>query len=224
MHCKGEHNINFNKSSGRKRKIIVSVLLIQRALFGGMQYALASSNSTNFQDGVNSKTEMSRVLENKCAEGSAQPEQVMKSSQTILKIPPGGDGNSSQPSQVTEGSTPKKKKSILGGSYFAEAFEPNSPARPGGNKGGLFGRFTPKPAPDPSNPGCAIRPRSITVLSGQRNSDESTKLTARDGFEARLTDKSENHLTSKHGHAFGVDDPLPRNPNQKPTKYDQPRT
>ena len=39
-----------------------------------------------------------------------------------------------------------------------------------------------------------------------------------------MTDKSLNHLTSKHGHKFGVDDPLPRNPNQKPTKYEQTRT
>jgi len=97
-----------------------------------------------------------------------------------------------------------------GGSLFAEAFtvEPKFAARPGGNGDGLFGRFTPRPTPDPGNPGCAGGPRSITVLSGQRNSDESTKLTAYDGFEAKLTDKSENHLTSKHGHKFGVDDPL----------------
>lgn len=78
--------------------------------------------------------------------------------------------------------------------------------------------------PDPRNSECAGWPRSITVLSGQRNSDESTKLTAYDGFEAKLTDKSKNHLTSKHGHKFGVDDSLPRNPNQKPTKYEQTRT
>jgi hypothetical protein len=202
-----------------------------------MQSSSASSNSTNFQDGVNSKTEISRVLEKESfrhQEGSAQPEQVMKGSQTTLKIPHGGDGNSSQPSKFTAGSkakgaartdfarrqTGKKPTSgRSGGSPFAEAFtvEPKFPARPGGNGDGLFGR-------DPRNPGCAGGPRSITVLSGQRNSDESTKLTAYDGFEAKLTDKSENHLTSKHGHKFGVDDPLPRNPNQKPTKYEQTRT
>lgn len=51
-----------------------------------------------------------------------------------------------------------------------------------------------------------------------------TNLTAYDIFEAKLTDKSENHLTCKHGHKFGVDDPLPPNPNQKPTKYEQTRT
>lgn len=241
---KGEHNVNYNKSRGRKRKLFASALLILRIFFGGMQSSSASSNSTNFQDGVNSKTEISRVLEKESfrhQEGSAQPEQVMKGSQTTLKIPHGGDGNSSQPSKFTAGSkakgaarrdfarrqTGKKPTSgRSGGSPFAEAFtvEPKFPARPGGNGDGLFGRFTPRPTPDPRNPGCAGGPRSITVLSGQRNSDESTKLTAYDGFEAKLTDKSENHLTSKHGHKFGVDDPLPRNPNQKPTKYEQTRT
>lgn len=92
----------------------------------------------------------------------------------------------------------------------------------GGNR--LFGRFSARPTPDPSNPGCAGGPRSLTVLSGQRNANSSTNLTAYDGFEAKLTDKSENHLTSKHGHTFGVDDPLPPNPNQNPTKYEQTRT
>ena len=120
--------------------------------------------------------------------------------------------------------SPKSAKSKSGGSGFAEAFtvKPKFPARPGGN--GLFGRFTPQPTPDPHNPGCTGGPRSITVLSGQRNSDSSTKLIAYDGFAAKLTDKSENHLTSKHGHKFNVDDPLPRNPNSKPTKYEQTRT
>ena len=137
----------------------------------------------------------------------------------------------------------KAGNSQSGGSFFAEALTPNyfNRLRPaaanrlaqqfqtgpveGGN--GLFGRFSARPTPDPSNPGCAGGPRSITVLSGQRNSDSSTNLTAHDGFEAKLTDKSENHLRSKHskhGHKFGVDDPLPRNPNQKPTKFEQTRT
>jgi hypothetical protein len=165
----------------------------------------------------------------------------MKGSQTTLKIPHGGDGNSSQPSKFTAGSkakgaarkatanrarNSKAGNSQSGISLFAQAFtvEPKFPARPGQNRDGLFGRFSARPTPDPSNPGCAGGPRSITVLSGQRNSDESTKLTAYDSFEAKLTDKSENHLTSKHGHKFGVDDPLPRNPNQKPTKHEQTRT
>jgi len=39
-----------------------------------------------------------------------------------------------------------------------------------------------------------------------------------------LTDKSANHLTSKHGDALGIDDPLPENSNQKPSKYEQTRT
>ena len=233
-----------NKSRGRKRKLFASALLILRISFGGMQSSSASSNSTNFQDGVNSKPKVSRVLEKESfrhQEGSAQPEQVMKGSQTTLKISYGGDGNSSQPSKFTAGSkaksaarryfarrqTGKKPTSGLwGGSLFAQAFtvKPKFTARPGGNGDRLFGRFTPRPTPDPRNPGCAGGPQSITVLSGQRNSDKSTKLTTYDGFEAKLTDKSENHLTSKHGHEFGVDDPLPRNSNQKPTKYERTRT
>ena len=39
-----------------------------------------------------------------------------------------------------------------------------------------------------------------------------------------MNDKSLNHFTSKQDHKFGVDDPLPRNPNQKPTKFKQTRT
>lgn len=39
-----------------------------------------------------------------------------------------------------------------------------------------------------------------------------------------MTDKSTNHLTSKHGHAVGIDDPLPPLPNQKPGKYPKIRT
>jgi len=55
--------------------------------------------------------------------------------------------------------------------------------------------------------------------------EENTRtMEAHDGVKGRLTDKSTNHLTSKHGHNFGVDDRLPPNPNQKPTKYEQTRT
>ena len=39
-----------------------------------------------------------------------------------------------------------------------------------------------------------------------------------------MTDKSTNHLTSKHGSALGIDDPLPPLPNQKPGKYAKIRT
>jgi hypothetical protein len=39
-----------------------------------------------------------------------------------------------------------------------------------------------------------------------------------------LTDKSASHLTSKHGHEVGIDDPLPPNPSQKSTPYKQVRT
>lgn len=39
-----------------------------------------------------------------------------------------------------------------------------------------------------------------------------------------MTDKSTNHLTSKHVDVLGIDDPLSPNPNQKLTKYKQIRT
>jgi hypothetical protein len=121
---------------------------------------------------------------------------------------------------------PKAAKSKPGGSPFAEAFtvEPKFLARPGQN--GLFGRFSPRPTPDPFNPGCAGGPRSITVLSQSKSSeqDSAREITAHDGVKGRLTDKSTNHLTSKHGGVLGIDDPLPPNPNQKPTKYKQIRT
>ena len=141
--------------------------------------------------------------------------------------------------------SPKGAKSKSGGSWFAEAWTPNHSNRlrpaaanrlaqqfqtdpvEGGN--GLFGRFSPRPTPDPSNPGCASGPRSVTVLSSHNNSSSSKEqfireITAHDGVKGRLTDKSTNHLTSKHAHSLGIDDPLPPNPNQNPTAYKQTRT
>jgi len=175
-------NPNKMKPRGRKRKLAASVILSLRLFFGGPQ--LDSSNSKTFQSGGNSKTEISRVLEKESfrhQEGSAQPEQVMKSSQTALKIPHGGDGNSSQPSKFTAGSKAKgaaarnmqsRKSKVSGkspGSTFAEAWLQNPEKRsrtaaanrlaqqlqPGQAEGGngLFGRFLARPTPDPYNPG-----------------------------------------------------------------------
>lgn len=262
---KQKGNQNKMKPRGRKRKLTASAILSLRLLFGGLQ--LASSNSKTFQSGVNSKTEISRTLDQESSmiadfnqEGSTQPERVLEGSQITLDTPSGQitlglpRGGKWQPKSgpgprakadarkaaANRARNSKAGNSQSGGSPFAEAWTPNHSNRlrpasanrlaqqfqtgpvEGGN--GLFGRFSARPTPDPSNPGCAGGPRSITVLSGQRNSDSLTKLTAYDGVEAKLTDKSENHLTSKHGHKFGVDDPLPRNPNQKPTKYEQTRT
>ena len=189
---------------------------------------------------IQSQTQIERQLQHS---RSTQPYQAMEGSKSsavrnFLKLSGGDLGKGSSPGARARSDARKATKS--GGSSFAEAWSSNhsNRSRPaaanrlaqqfqtgpaeGGN--GLFGRFSARPTPDPSNPGCAGGPRSITVLSGQRNSDSSTKLTAYDRFEAKLTDKSENHLTAKHGHKFGVDDPLPRNPNQKPTRYEQTRT
>jgi hypothetical protein len=243
---KGKRNMRSNKYPGRKRQLFASTMLILRLLFGGLQSASASSNSKTFQSGVNSKTEISRTLNQQSSminnfnpEGSTQPELVPEDSQLLLTLglPRGGEWQpkfgpgprakaDARKATANRARNSKAGNSQSGISPFAQAFtvEPKFPARPGQNRDGLFGRFSARPTPDPSNPGCAGGPRSITVLSGQCNSDSSTKLTAYDGFEAKLTAKSENHLTSKHGHKFGVDDPLPRNPNQKPTKYEQTRT
>ena len=238
---KGKRNMKFNKYPGRKRKLFASTMLIFRLLFGGLQFALASSNSKTFQSGVNSKTKISRTLNqqssmiNNCnPEGSTQLELVSEDSQLLLtlslprrgewqpKFGPGPRAKAdARKATANRARNSKAGNSQSGISPFAQAFKvkPKFPARPGQNRGGLFNR----PTPDPSNPGCASEPKSIIVLSGQRNSDSSTKLTAYDGFKAKLTAKSENYLTSKHSHKFSVDDPLPRNPNQKPTKYEQIR-
>lgn len=54
--------------------------------------------------------------------------------------------------------------------------------------------------------------------------DSTREITGHDGVKGILTDKSANHLTSKHAHEVGIEDRLPPDPNQKPTKYPQPRT
>ena len=174
---------------------------------------------------------------------STQPYQAMEGSKSpsvnnLLKLSGGDLGKGSNPGVRARSDARKATKS--GGSIFVEGWSPNPSKRsrpaaanrlaqqfqtvPAENGNGLFGRFSARPTPDSLNPGCAGGPRSLTVRSGQRNSDLSTNLTAYDGFEATLTDRALNHLTSKHGHKFGVDDPLPPNPNQKPTKYEQTRT
>ena len=102
-------------------------------------------------------------------------------------------------SQRQAGKTPTSRQ--LGGGLFADAFtvEPKFPARPGRNGDGLFGRFTPQPTPDPHNPGCAGGPRSLTVLSGQRNSDSSTNYSKtvkfNDGYKAQTGNVHLDHIT-----------------------------
>ena len=125
-----------------------------------------------------------------------------------------------------------------GGIPFAEALTTNHPKRsqPGQNGDGLFSRFPSQAKPNPNNPGCSGRPRSVKVLSvegrpvsEQLNSDSATEhsireIIAHDGVKGRLTDKSANHLTSNHGHVLSIDDPLPPSPNQKVVKFTKIRT
>lgn len=63
----------------------------------------------------------------------------------------------------------------------------------------------------------------------QRNPNSSPKhsireITTHDGRKARLISRLANHITFKHGHALGVNDPLPPASNQKSTTYNQIRT
>lgn len=78
------------------------------------------------------------------------------------------------------------------------------------------------------NPGCAGGLKSITVVPSSQNktktSEKSTKLIAHDVFKAKITQKSQSYLVSKHGHQFGINDLLPRNPNQKKSPHIQVRT
>ncbi len=43
-------------------------------------------------------------------------------------------------------------------------------------------------------------------------------------MKGKLTDKSTNHLTSKHGHDLGINDPLPPSSDQNPGKFPKIRT
>ena len=169
---------------------------------------------------------------------------ISSSGKIIMIIPRGGDNNQpGKPSKFSSGSkakgaakrdfarrqTGKKPTSgRSGGSFFAEAFtvEPKFPARPGGNRDGLSGRFSAQSTPDPSNPGCGGGPRSIIVLSQSKSSEQDSvrEITGHDGRTAQFTDKSASHLTSNHGHSVGINDPLPLSPNQKSRKHPIVRT
>ena len=135
-------------------------MLILRLLFGGPQSASASSNSKTFQSGENSKTEISRTLDQESLmiadlnqEGSTQPERVLEGSQITLDTPSGQitlslpRGGEWQPKSgpgprakadafkaaANRARNSKAGNSQSGGSSFAEAFtvEPKFPARPG---------------------------------------------------------------------------------------------
>jgi hypothetical protein len=136
-----------------------------------------------------------------------------------LKSKPGRKG-------VAEAWAPGTSKSSrpAGANRLAQQFSTGPIA--GGNK--LFGRFSAQPTPDPYNPGCSSGPRSV-VISSQSNANLPTtqfvrEITAYDGVKGKLSDKSLSHLMSKHADAIGIDDPLPPNPNQKPTPYKQTNT
>nr|QUS63743.1 hypothetical protein [Haslea silbo]QUS63948.1 hypothetical protein [Haslea silbo] len=159
------------------------------------------------------------------------------SGKIIINIPRGGDNNQpGKPSKSSPGSRAKgaakrdfarrqkgKKPTSgrSGGSPFAQAFtvEPKFPARPGRNQDGLLGRFSAQPTPDPYNPGCTGGPRSITVLSQSKSSEQDSvrEVTTHDGVKDNQQDSyyepslnstfEKNQLQKKFDHAkdFGVE-------------------
>ncbi len=189
---------------------------------------------------IQPQTQTERQLEHS---SSTQAYQAMEGSESpsvrnLLNISGGDLGKGSSPgararSDARKAITnrPKAAKSKPGGSSFTEAWAPNTWK---GSRTAAANRLAQqfqtgpveggnRPITDPYNPGCARGPRSITVVS-QSKQDSVREITAHDGVKGRLTDKSTNHLTSKHAHTLGIDDPLPPNPNQKLTAYKQTRT
>ena len=116
--------------------------------------------------------------------------------------------------QLGKTSISEKSKSSQS-SVFVDGLvlNPQFSARPGA------GGNQPQPARDVLNQGCSGGPNSVTVLKQSQSAEQDREITAHDGVTGRLTDKSLDHLTTKHGHNLNIDDPLPPNPNQKPSQY-----
>ena len=103
----------------------------------------------------------------------------------------------------------KGANSKPGGSGFAEAWSSNPSKRsrpaaantlaqqfqPGPAEGGN-GLFSARPTPDPSNPGCAGGPRSITVLSSQDKKWE--KLSAEEKYDSIRKSKADVDAIAKN--------------------------
>ena len=93
---------------------------------------------------------------------------------------------------------------------------------------GFFGKYAAKPQ-DPFNPGCGAVPKSIKVTGKDtsnklsqskisednkysQNDSKTFNIVTHDGFETKITDKSNSHLLTNHGKSFGINDPAPINP------------
>lgn len=136
------------------------------------------------------------------------------------KFNPGAKAKAAAKKQVAQRGWPTKKKSSSSSGLFAEGFTPQ-------------GGFSSRPGQDWRNPYGAGGPKSVTHL-GKSNGSELKGQTQGErivrtiidyeGYAAKLTKKSLSHGTSKHGHQAGVNDPLPQDPKQKPTKFSPIRT
>lgn len=124
-------------------------------------------------------------------------------------------------SPASHGSQPEAGKKL------AKELKPNSGTGTGTGNGLFSGRTSSRARPNPHNPGCGGGPRSVTVLDQAKKLEQEKNyhsIPTRDGADAKLTEKSNRHFTSKHAHEVGIDDRLPANPNQKSTKYAQVRS
>lgn len=96
----------------------------------------------------------------------------------------------------------------------------------------MGGFFRGRPTPDFFNPQASAGPRSIhpnsSISAAKRGSELeeelTVKFTAHDGLQCKISPQSQDHLTAKHGHDFGIDDQLSPNLNQKLNKYPQRKT
>ena len=257
VYCKVLSKIRNNKARVKKVVGIVSVAVgLRYGKINSIPTSLSSNPTQQVEQVQNYVEEDIQVIDTdgkviKTGSGILLGSSTISEGSKSILIVHGGDLGKSGPgprakadasrnakARVNRAGNSKANNSQSGGSPFVEAFtvEPSLPARPGQTGDGRFSRFPSQVKPDPKNPGCSGRPRSVKVLSvegrpvsEQLNSDSATEhsireIIAHDGVKGRLTDKSANHLTSNHGHVLSIDDPLPPSPNQKVVKFTKIRT
>lgn len=170
--------------NGLVQRIIVGIItlkLILSLIFGNPNYV----GSVEFKNVVpihieqplaKETIQMQDLSQNQLVVGSQSPSVSKLLNLTGGDNPPTPLGKGSNPgararSDAQRAANMKKNsgksansKSSSGSSLFVEGFQtPNYSKRGPGD--GILGQFGPKPGPNPSNPGCAGGPRSITVIN-----------------------------------------------------------
>ncbi len=167
-------------NSGLVQKIVLGFVTV--VFFIALKLATLAPNPSVIESGpgIQSQTQIVKFVNSTSKNDQIKDEDIQSPSvRKLLDLNlVGGDlnGNPGNPGARARGDlkSGKGKTSVL-----VEALAPQSyhASRPGAGKGlqtvstenGLFGRFTARSRPDPSNPGCAGGPRSITVRSIQRD-------------------------------------------------------